>query len=85
MARVTLYMRDGCPFCERMRARLEAERGRLEVVNLSRTPQALTEFLKLTGGRSVVPVVVRGTKIEVAPEGGSPVEASGTRVSRERE
>lgn len=78
MARVTLYTRDGCPFCERMRTRLEEEGGRLEVVNLSRTPQALTELLKLTGGRSVVPVVVRGTKIEVAPEGGSPVEDSGT-------
>jgi hypothetical protein len=37
----------------------------------SRTPQAITELLKLTAGRRIVPVLVRAGRIEVAPEGGS--------------
>jgi hypothetical protein len=40
-------------------------------VNLSREPQAMTELLKLTSGRRIVPVVVRGGRIEVAPGGGT--------------
>jgi hypothetical protein len=40
-------------------------------VNLSREPRALTEFLKVSGGRRIVPVVVRDGRIEVAPQGGT--------------
>ncbi|HEY8518206.1 MAG TPA: Uxx-star family glutaredoxin-like (seleno)protein [Candidatus Binatia bacterium] len=71
MARVTLYTRDGCAHCERLRAALAASGDTVVEVNLSREPQAMTEFLKLTGGRRIVPVVVRGAKIEIAPDGGS--------------
>ena len=34
-------------------------------------PQAVVELLKLTGGRRIVPVVVEGGVIAVAPDGGS--------------
>ncbi len=71
MARVTLYTRDGCPHCARQRDAIVAAGDRLVEVNLSREPQATTEFLKLTGGRRIVPVLVRGATIEVAPEGGT--------------
>lgn len=54
-----------------MRAKLEAEGVSIEEVDLVAMPQATTEFLKLTGGRRIVPVVVRGATIEVAPEGGT--------------
>jgi hypothetical protein len=33
----------------------------------------MNELLKLTGGKAVVPVVVRKGRIEVTPEGGSSV------------
>ncbi len=75
--RITLYTRDGCPHCDRARERLRAEGGRLEEVNLSRTPQAMNEWLKLTDGRRIVPVIVRGGRIEVAPDGGSEVDDDG--------
>ncbi|MBM4244105.1 MAG: glutaredoxin [Deltaproteobacteria bacterium] len=71
MARVTLYTRDGCPHCARTREAILGTGDRLVEVNLSHEPQAMTEFLKLTGGRRVVPVVVRGGRIEVAPDGGT--------------
>lgn len=71
MARVTLYTRDGCAHCERQRAAIAAAGDRIVEVNLSHEPQAMTEFLKLTGGRRIVPVLVRGVRIEVAPDGGT--------------
>ncbi len=71
MARVTLYTRDGCAHCARQRDAIVAAGDTVSEVNLSREPQAMTELLKLTGGRRVVPVLVRGGKIEVAPDGGT--------------
>ena len=71
MARVTLYTKDGCLHCDRQRERLLAGDDRFEEVNLTQSPQAMNELLKLTGGRGVVPVIVRGARIEVAPDGGS--------------
>jgi len=71
MARVTLYTRDGCEHCARQRAAVLKAGDTLTEVNLSREPQAITELLKLTGGRRIVPVLVRSGRIEVAPEGGT--------------
>lgn len=71
MARVTLYTRDGCEHCARQRDAIVAAGDTVSEVNLTREPQAMPEFLKLTGGRRIVPVLVRGGKIEVAPDGGT--------------
>lgn len=71
MARVTLYTRDGCEHCARQRDAIVAAGDTVSEVNLSREPQATTELLKLTGGRRIVPVLVRAGKIEVAPDGGT--------------
>ena len=73
MARITLYTKDGCPHCDRLRESLRSAGEVIEEVNLSRSPQAMTELLKLTDGRPVVPVLVRGAEIQVAPKGGTPV------------
>ena len=69
--RVVLYTRDGCPHCDRVRGDLAAGGDRVVEVNLSREPQATTEFLKASGGRRVVPVIVRGGRVEIAPGGGT--------------
>lgn len=71
MARVTLYTIDGCEHCARQRAAIVTAGDTPSEVNLSREPQAITELLKLTGGRRIVPVLVRGGRIEVAPDGGT--------------
>lgn len=71
MPRATLYTRDGCEHCDRLRERLRAAGDTIDEVNLTRSPQAMNELLKLTGGRPIVPVVVREGRIEVAPDGGS--------------
>lgn len=71
MSTAILYTRDGCAACARLRASLGATGTPFIEVNLSREPQALTELLKLTRGRRIVPVLVRDGQVEIAPEGGS--------------
>ena len=49
-----------------------AERGiAYEEIDVERDPHLIPELLKLTGRRRIVPVLVHGTRIEVAPHGGS--------------
>ncbi len=71
MARVLLYTLSECAYSRDLRANLGAGEDLVEEVNLTKEPQAMTEFLKLTGGRRIVPVVVRGALITVAPDGGT--------------
>ena len=71
MSTAILYTRDGCAACARLRASLDEAGESFVEVNLSREPQAMSELLKLTGGRRIVPVVVRDGRVEVAPDGGS--------------
>jgi glutaredoxin 3 len=70
-APVVLYTRTGCPYCEAKRRELAARGVAWREINVTDRPQALVELLKLTGGRRIVPVVVEGARIDVAPAGGS--------------
>ncbi|HXJ36644.1 MAG TPA: glutaredoxin family protein [Candidatus Eisenbacteria bacterium] len=69
---VLLYTKTGCPWCDAKRAELAARGLAVREIDVGARPQAIVELLKLTGGRRIVPVVVEGGKIAVAPEGGSP-------------
>ncbi len=66
-----LYTKSGCPFCDAARADLAARGVPIREINVSERPQAVTELLKLTGGRRIVPVIVEAGAIVVAPHGGS--------------
>jgi glutaredoxin len=66
-----LYTTTGCPFCDAKRAELAARGVPVREVNVTNRPQSIVELMKLTGGRRVVPVVVEGRTIVVAPDGGS--------------
>jgi glutaredoxin 3 len=70
-APVLLYTRTGCPFCDAKRAELTARGVAIREIDVGARPQAIAELMKLTGGRRVVPVVVEGTLISVAPDGGT--------------
>ena len=68
---ITLYTATVCPYCEAKRAQL-MERGQsFKEINVTERPDKIPELLKLTRGRRIVPVVVDGMGIAVAPEGGS--------------
>ncbi len=70
MSAVTLYVRTGCTFCDAKRRELEAGGVAFVEVNLTDHPEAIPELLKLTRGVRVVPVLVEGGRISVAPDGG---------------
>ena len=71
MAPVLLYTTSGCPHCDAMRAALAARGATVDEIDVGVRRELVPELLKLTGGRRVVPVVVEGGKILVAPEGGT--------------
>ena len=68
---VLLYTKAGCSHCDAKRAELAARGASVREIDVGARPQAVAELLKLTGGRRIVPVVVDGTTIVVAPDGGS--------------
>ena len=68
---VLLYTKTGCAFCDAKRAELSARGVTVREIDVDTRPQAVVELLKLTGGRRIVPVVVEGGTIAVAPDGGS--------------
>jgi len=70
---VILYMKPGCPFCNAKRAELASRGVLVREVDVSARPEIIPELLKLTKGRRIVPVIADGARIEVAPDGGSPV------------
>ena len=70
-APVLLYTKTGCPYCDAKRAKLATRGVAVREINVSEHPEAVAELLKVTRGRRIVPVVVEGGRIEIAPEGGS--------------
>jgi len=66
----TLYVKTGCPYCAAMRDELDADGVEYDELNVSERLEIIPELLKLTKGRRVVPVLVDGSRIEVAPKGG---------------
>jgi len=70
-APVLLYTKTGCPYCAAKRAELAARGVAVREINVSERPEVVAELLKVTRGRRIVPVVVEGGRIEIAPEGGS--------------
>ena len=71
MERVLLYTTSGCPHCDAMRDALAARGVAVDEIDVGVRRELVPELLKLTGGRRVVPVVVEGGKVLVAPEGGT--------------
>ena len=68
---VLLYTKAGCHYCDAKRTELAARGVTVREIDVSARPQAVVELLKLTGGRRIVPVIVEGSAIAVAPDGGS--------------
>jgi len=68
--RVTLYVKTGCPYCAAKRRDLSARAVPFTEINVSERPEVIPELLKLTKGKRLVPVIVEGARISVAPEGG---------------
>lgn len=68
---IVLYSRSDCPFSRALREKL-LERGcAFTEIDVGERPECVTELIKLTRRRRVVPVLVDGARVEIAPEGGT--------------
>jgi glutaredoxin len=66
-----VYVKSDCPHSTRLVAEMRASGEQPIVIDVDREKHAIPELLKLSGGRRIVPVRVSGTKICVAPSGGT--------------
>ena len=68
--KVTLYVKTGCPYCAAKRREFEKGGVVFTEVNVTERPEAVPELLKLTKGKRLVPVIVEGASVSIAPQGG---------------
>jgi len=67
---ITFYTKTGCPYCEAKRKELTAKKIKFNEINVTERPEAIPELLKLTNGQRMVPVLVEGGNVTIAPDGG---------------
>ena len=67
---VTLYTKTGCPYCAAKRKELTEKRVDFVEINVRERPEVIPDVLKLTGGERIVPVIVDGANVAIAPDGG---------------
>jgi glutaredoxin len=67
---VRVYVADGCPHCAGLLLDFERRRVRVEVVNLSRSPERVAELIALTRERRL-PVTVDHERVAIGFLGGS--------------
>jgi glutaredoxin len=67
----TLYSLASCPFCRAERERLASSGRPFTEIDVGDRPECIPELVKLTKKRRIVPVVVEGVRVEVAPRGGT--------------
>ena len=67
----TLYSLSACPHCRSERERLVASGKSFVEIDVGERPECIPELVKLTRKRRIVPVVVDGARVEVAPHGGT--------------
>ncbi len=70
MADIKIYTKQGCPYCASMRESLKNEGVDFEDIDVHSSSDAMKEALKHSGGRRMVPIVVRDSNVQVAPNGG---------------
>jgi len=68
---ITLYSLPSCPYSRAMRERLVERGSPFTEIDLAARPECVPELVKLTGRRRIVPVLVDGPRIQIAPDGGT--------------
>jgi glutaredoxin 3 len=66
-----VYVKSGCPHCQATREELAARGVECREIDVDARPEVIPELLKLTRGQRIVPVIVEGGRIQIAPAGGT--------------
>ena len=59
-----MYVKPGCPWCERQRDRFRAEGVEWDEVDATSDREARAELIRLTNGTRTVPTVVRDGELD---------------------
>jgi len=70
MSKVTIYTKDGCPYCAAAKKHYNENGIPFEEINIYRTPEAKEKVLKLTKGQEIVPVIVENGEVKIGFGGG---------------
>ena len=70
MSVVTMYTKDGCPYCAAAKKHYTEQGIAFKEINIHQTPDAKKKILELTKGRQIVPVIVEDGEIKIGFGGG---------------
>lgn len=70
MSEVTIYTKDGCPYCAAAKKHYTDEGVAFKEINIHQHPEAKDKILELTEGKSIVPVIVEDGKVTAGFGGG---------------
>ena len=70
MSDVTIYTKDGCPYCAAAKQHYEEQGKRYTEIDIYSTAGAKDKVLELTGGQRIVPVIVEDGKVTAGFGGG---------------
>jgi glutaredoxin 3 len=68
--KVTIYTKPGCPYCAAAKQDLEERGVPYEEISTENNPKAAKEVTRLSGGKSIVPILVSGEEVKVGFGGG---------------
>jgi glutaredoxin 3 len=66
---ITIYTKDGCPYCAKALKSLKEKGASFKEINLSQNPDKIGELVRLSGGRKV-PTQVENDQVTVGFGGG---------------
>ena len=70
MSDITIYTKDGCPYCAAAKKSYTEQGISYEEININRTPEAKEKILELTEGETIVPVIVEKGEVRIGFGGG---------------
>ncbi|MEW6411491.1 MAG: glutaredoxin family protein [Candidatus Zixiibacteriota bacterium] len=70
MSDVTIYVKDGCPYCAAALKHYREQGISFKEINIYKTPGAKDKVLELTKGQRIVPVIVENGKVTAGFGGG---------------
>lgn len=70
MSEVTIYTKPGCPYCAAAKKHYNDNGIKFEEIDVFDTPGAKDKVLELSGGQSIVPLIIDQGEIKVGFGGG---------------
>ena len=70
MSAVTIYTKDGCPYCAAAKKHYTDNGIEFVEINIHQTPGAKDKVRDLTKGQEIVPVIVENDEVKVGFGGG---------------